>query len=38
MYNEALSVYQEIKGKGLVRIVRDLEDEIYFGSIEAAIQ
>jgi Caulimovirus viroplasmin len=37
-YNEALSVYREIKGKGLVQIIRDPGDEIFFGSIEDAMQ
>ena len=37
-YDEALSIYQGIKAKGLVRIIRDPGDEVFFGRIEDAIQ
>jgi hypothetical protein len=38
IYSEALSVYQNIKAKGLVWIIRDPGDETFFGCIEDAIQ
>ena len=37
-YSEASSVYQEIKVKGLLKIIRDPGDEVHFGSVEYAIQ
>lgn len=37
-HDEALRVYQEMKAKGLVRVIRDPGDEYHFGSIEDAVQ
>lgn len=37
-HSKALSVYQNIKARGLVQVIRDPGDEIFFGHIEDAIQ
>jgi hypothetical protein len=37
-YSEAFTIYQELKAKGLVRIIRDPGDEIFFGHTEDAMQ
>jgi len=37
MYNEALNVYKDLKASGLIRIIRNYGDDIFFGPVEDAI-
>jgi hypothetical protein len=37
-YDEALDVYQDLKARGLIRIIRNRGDESLFGPVEDAME
>jgi len=37
MYNKALDVYEDLKASGLIRIIRNYGDNIFFGPVKDAI-
>lgn len=38
MRREAEEAYEALKLSGLVRVVRDLDDELFYGSIENSVE